>query len=65
MCKASQFLLWHGTVNSPVMSSYKTLEFLTIGEDAVFTVFGKITGDILAEVTGITVGLFAAVERTS
>jgi len=42
------------------------LEFLTIGEDAVFTVFGKITGDILAEVTGITAGLFAAVEtRTS
>ena len=40
-------------------------EFLTIGEDTVFTVFGKITGDIFAEVTGITAGLFAAVERTS
>ena len=39
------------------------LGFLTIGEGAVFTVFGKITGDILAEVTGITVGLFAAVDK--
>ena len=39
------------------------LGFLTIDEGAVFTVFGKITGDILAEVTGITVGLFAAVDK--
>ena len=39
------------------------LGFLTIGEGAVFTVFGKITGDILADVTGITVGLFAAVDK--
>lgn len=29
----------------------------------MFTVFGKITGDILAEVAGITVGLFAAVDK--
>ena len=36
---------------------------LTIGEGAEFTVFGKMTGDILVEVTGKTVGLFAAVKR--
>ena len=35
---------------------------LTIGEGAEFTVFGKMTGDILAVVTGITVGLFVAVK---
>ena len=35
---------------------------LTIGDGAEFTVFGKMTGDILAEVVGMTVGLFAAVK---
>lgn len=35
---------------------------LTIGDGAEFTVLGKMTGDILAVVTGMTVGLLAAVE---
>ena len=53
---------------SPATCAILKGSFLTIGDGAEFTVFGKITGDILAEVTGITFGLFvslaaSAVER--